>query len=75
MDCVILCLLSKHTGSIGSVAVFFFPLCPTGHGLLAVIIVYKGTTGTLGSASIGVYDIFVEHLKSMVGIHCPKSHV
>ena len=59
MFCVYLCLLKKHTGSISSVADFFFPLFPTGHGLLAVIFVYKGGPGTLYSANTCVLIHFL----------------
>ena len=55
MFCVNLCLLNKHTGSISSAAEFFFLPFPTGHGLLAVIIVYKGDPGTLCSATACVF--------------------
>ena len=42
MFCIHFCLLNKHTESTSSVADFFFPPFSTGHGLLAVISVYKG---------------------------------
>ena len=47
---VFLCLLYKHTRSIRSIADFVFP---TGHGLLALILVYKGggRAGSLCSAT------------------------
>ena len=40
--CVHLCLLNKHTGrQICNIADFFFPLFPSGHDLLVVIIGYN----------------------------------
>ena len=36
------CLLDKHAGSISRVANTLFRLFPSGRGLLALIIVYKG---------------------------------
>ena len=53
MFCVNLCFLNKHTGGRSSVGV------PTGHGLLAVIIVCKGgAAGTLCSATACVFICF-----------------
>ena len=44
--------VKQGTRSIRSLADFFFPLfLATGHGLLAVIIEYKGGAGTLCSAT------------------------
>ena len=42
IHCNVFCFLNKHTGSISSIADFFFPLFPTGHGLLAVKLACKG---------------------------------
>ena len=42
-----------------SIADFFFPLFPTGHGILAVIIVYKGGAGTLCLATACVFIYFL----------------
>ena len=50
MFCVDLCWLNKHTGGMDSVADSFL-LCPTCHGLPAVIIVFKEGAGTLCSAA------------------------
>ena len=54
-----LCLLNIHKGSISSVTDFFFPLFPTGHGLPAVILVYKGFDGTLCSSTAFVFNFFL----------------
>ena len=59
MLCVDFCLLNKHTGSISSVSDFLFSLLPTGYGLPAVIIVYKGGAGTLCSATASVFIYFL----------------
>ena len=48
-------LLNKHTGSISSLADFFFQPFPTGHGLLAVIIVFKEGVGTLSMHCMCIY--------------------
>ena len=45
----------KHSGSLSSFVDFFFPLFPTGHGLLAVIIVYKRGAGTTYSTTAWVF--------------------
>ena len=57
MSYVDLCWLNKHTGSISTVVDFFLP-CPTCHGLLAVIFVYKEGAGTLCSAAECVFIYF-----------------
>ena len=70
---------------------FIFPLFPTGHGLLALIIVHKGgAAGTLCSATVylstfyslymrwsakGLDDNLTVHLKSKVGNHCDSQSV
>ena len=48
-------LLNKHTGSISSLADFFFPPSPTGHGLLAAIIVFKEGVGRLSMHCMCIY--------------------
>ena len=59
MICVDWCLLNIHKGSISSIADFFFLLFPTGHGLPAVILVYKGFDGTLCSSTAFVFMYFL----------------
>ena len=59
MICVDWCLLNIHKGSISSIADFFFLLFPTGHGLPAVILVYKGFDGTLCSSTAFVFTFFL----------------
>ena len=69
------------------VAEFFLPLFPTGHGLLAVIIVYKGSLlvslricvnqffTVMGLSVKGLDDNILVHLKSRGGNHCFSQRV